>query len=49
MYKRQSEMFADEFEALESSWDLDLSIWREPAAVPERSAAPQNAESQGSA
>lgn len=44
-----SEMFADEFEALESSWDLDLSIWRDPAGVPERSAAPQNAESQGSA
>lgn len=44
-----SEMFADEFEALETSWGLDLSIWRDPAAVPERSAAPQNAESQGSA
>jgi hypothetical protein len=43
-----SEMFADEFEALESTWGLDLSIWRDPAAVPERSA-PQNAESQGSA
>jgi hypothetical protein len=42
-------MFADEFEALESSWGLDLSIWRDPAAVPERSTAPQNAESQGSA
>ena len=44
-----SEMFADEFEALESSWGLDLSIWRDPASDPERSAAPQNAESQGSA
>ena len=30
-----SEMFADEFEALETSWGLDLSIWRDPAAVPE--------------
>ena len=44
-----SEMFADEFEALESTWGLDLGIWRDPASIPERSAAPQNAESQGSA
>jgi hypothetical protein len=43
-----SEMFAAEFEELELSWGLDLSIWRDQNSAPRRSAT-RNAESQGSA
>jgi hypothetical protein len=43
-----SEMFVAEFEELERSWGLDLSIWRDPTSAPRRSAS-RNAESQGSA
>jgi hypothetical protein len=42
-----SEMFAAEFEELERSWGLDLSIWRDPTSAPRRSVT-RNAESQGS-
>jgi hypothetical protein len=42
-----SEMFVAEFEELERSWGLDLSIWRDPTSARRRPAT-RNAESQGS-
>ena len=44
-----SEMYTAEFEALESSWGLDLSIWRDSTLVPEEATIPRDVESRGSA
>lgn len=44
-----TEMYAEEFEALERSWGLDLGAWRERPADPEPSAVVREAESRGSA
>lgn len=42
-----SEMYRDEFEALERSWGLDLSTWRETPPVAGSSATAREAESRG--
>jgi hypothetical protein len=42
-----SEMYTAEFETLESSWGLDLAIWRDPTFVPATSAVPRDAETGG--
>jgi hypothetical protein len=44
-----SEMYTAEFEALESSWGLDLSIWRDSTLVLEKAAIPRDVESRESA
>jgi hypothetical protein len=39
-----SEMYAAEFEELEGSWGIDLTLWRDRASMPEGSAAPHRPE-----
>jgi len=43
-----SQMYEGDFEELESSWGVDLGVWRERSSMPEGPAVRQNSETQGS-